>query len=462
MEDSNNNIITTSENSENVNREQIFENKLKEVFYNSFTTEESDEKENKVDNDFCLLEKSVVLNDVKDNIENKKYYDINGLKKELNFKKKYKKFHLFYNDLNLSEDKVIYKLGKVLLFTYRKNFPKITNYKTQKTYTTDAWWGCMIRCGQMILSRGIYRLLKKENFSTKDALYYTVALFRNYPIKTENLHVYFRGMIKKYNSTLPPDKKIKDFYPPFSIKNICEVGELYERTAGEWFSDVIVTNVFKHISEYFDLFKNDLKVKILTFQSSLQIQDILNECFIQKDYEKGNEQYIKSKGKYYYYDKKGIVFVSIRVGLEKIPVEYYKGIFELFSLKECIGIIGGKTRQAYYFIGYNDEENSLLYLDPHVIKESDKEVTHQNILLKNVSKEIHSLKMSKMSTAFTIGFCFRSYDEFLELFGFWQKAKQSESPILGVIKQPIVVDGKEDEDNDKSTEPYEDKDEDDF
>ena len=67
-----------------------------------------------------------------------------------------------------------------------------------------------------------------------------------------------------------------------------------------------------------------------------------------------------------------------------------------------------------------------------------------------------------MSTAFTIGFCFRNYDEFLELFGFWQKAKQSESPILGVIKQPIVVDVKDDVEDDKLTEPYEDKDEDDF
>ena len=68
-----------------------------------------------------------------------------------------------------------------------------------------------------------------------------------------------------------------------------------------------------------------------------------------------------------------------------------------------------------------------------------------------------------MSTAFTIGFCFRDYEEFLELFGFWQKAKQKEYPILGVIKQPIVVDVKDDiEESDKLTEPYEDKEEDDF
>ena len=47
--------------------------------------------------------------------------------------------------------------------------------------------------------------------------------------------------------------------------------------------------------------------------------------------------------------------------------------------------------------------------------------------------------MSKMSTGFTIGFCFRTYEEFLHLFEFWLKAKQSKLPILGLVKQPIVV-----------------------
>ena len=454
----------TKEDTKEETKDELIDNKLKEIFYNSFNTESIDKQDN--NDGYCVVEKNEVLYEVKGVVKNKEYNEINNrFKKELNLKRKYKKFHLFYNNCeSLSDEKVIYKFGKILLFTYRKNFPKITNYKNHKTFTTDAWWGCMIRCGQMILSRGIYRLLKKEKFSTKDALFYTVALFRNYPIKENNLHVYFNGMLKKYKSTLPPDKTIKDFFPPFSIKTLCEVGELFERTAGEWFSDVIITNCFKYISEYYNLFtQQELQVKIITFQSCLQIQDILDACFEQKEYVKGNEQFIKSKGKYYYYKKKGIIFVNIRVGLETIPVEYYKGIRDLFSLKECIGIIGGKTRQAYYFIGYVDDENSLLYLDPHVIKDSDKEVNNENILTKNINKEIHSLKMNRMSTAFTIGFCFRDYEEFLELFGFWQKAKQKEYPILGVIKQPIVVDVKDDiEESDKLTEPYEDKEEDDF
>ena len=201
----------------------------------------------------------------------------------------------------------------------------------------------------------------------------------------------------------------------------------------------------------------------MNFQSCIEIPEILNACFKQQKLDKNNNKYIHSKQKYYYFDKKGIVFVNVRVGLDKIPKEYYKGIKELFNLKECIGIIGGKTRLAYYFIGYDDENDSLLYLDPHVTKEADKNVDINNILGKHINKEVHLLKMTKMSTAFTIGFCFRTYEEFLHLFEFWQKAKQDKLPILGIVKQPIEIEIKDRFNDEEDFSPtYEDKEEDDF
>ena len=447
-------------------------NKLNEVFINSFLMEQMN---NKITNnnlntagDFTLLEKDNQNQELGEiNRSNTKKKNRNKFKeiykiKELSLKKKLKNFHLFYKECKTGGDEELYKLGKVLVYTYRKNFPKIQSYKTKKNYTTDAWWGCMVRCGQMILSRGIYRLLKSKGMDTKTAISYTVPLFGNYPITKDKLHYYFHGMLEKFNNLMENKKEIYEFYPPFSIRTLCDVGELFERTAGEWFSDVIITGVFKKISEYFELFKNPkLNVKIMNYQSCIEIQDILDTCFIKKKYDKKNQKFIRFHDQYYYYDKMGIVFVNVRVGLDKIPKDYYKGIKELFTLKECIGIIGGKTRLAYYFIGYNDDDDSLLYLDPHVTKEADKEINIVNILDKHVNKEVHLLKMSKMSTAFTVGFCFRTYEEFLHMYEFWLKAKQSELPILGMVKQNIVVNEKDIFDEDFSP-TYEDKDEDDF
>ena len=447
---------------ENSNEAKILEN----VFVNSFINEINGEEmkiENEIKEENEILEKKINENLGKNK---NRFTAILNYKKELNISKKVKKFHLFNTECkNPNEEKILYKLGKILLFTYRKNFPKITNYKTKKTYTTDAWWGCMIRCGQMILSHGIYLLLKSKGMDTQTALDVTVPLFNEYPITKGRLHPLFHGMLEKYKDIKKDENvQIKEFFPPFGIKTLCDVGEIFERTAGEWFSDVVITKVFKRIAEYFNLFSNpQLEVKIMIFQSYIDMPQLLNECFIEKKKEENNDEYMRLHGKYYYFNKMGIVFVNVRVGLDKIPPEYYKGIKQLFSLKSCIGIIGGKTRLAYYFIGYNDEENSLLYLDPHVTKDSDKEVTMENILGKHINKEIHLLKMNKMSTAFTIGFCFTKYSEFLELFNFWQMVKLDEKglKILGLTKVDMNYVFSKDNDEDISP-TYVDKDEDDF
>ena len=353
------------ENTENSKEINILQN----VFMNSFSIEvgKSEQNEDKIEN---LNDNINISNN--ENKAKKRFTEILNYRKELNLSKKVKKFHLFNKECkNPSDEKIIYKLGKILLFTYRKNFPKITNYKTKKTYTTDAWWGCMIRCGQMILSRGIYLLLKSKGLTTKDALSYTVPLFNEYPIKKNQLHPYFHGMLDKYNEMKKKENKeflIKEFFPPFCIKTLCDVGEIMERSAGEWFSDVIITNAFKKISEYYNLFKNpNFDVKILTFQSFIDMPTLLNECFEVKKKDPNNNEYMHLNGKYYYFAKMGIVFVNVRLGLDKIPVEYYKGIRELFNLKSCIGIIGGKTRLAYYFIGYNSK-NSLYLVKQNPIE----------------------------------------------------------------------------------------------
>ena len=444
MEDSQNKIIEKTEISE---EQKELNNKMKKIFLNSFTQEQENIKEEKKE---TLSEIIVETNEENIITKTGKYDEILKYKNEFNLSKLPKNFHLFYYKFkNANDDKIAYRIGKLLLFTYGKNYPKITNSKNKKTYTTDTNWGCMIRCGQMILSHGIYRVLKSKKIDTKNALYYTFSLFNNYPIKENNLHNYFNGMLNKYYSLIREKEgetfnKIKEFFPPFSIKTLCEFGELNGKYAGEWFSDVIITHIFKNISEYYEIFNNEnLNLKIMNFQSCIEIKDILNTCFIEKKYEKGNDNYIHLNKKYYYFNKIGIIFVNVRIGLDAIPKEYYQGIRELFNLKECIGIIGGKTRQAYYFIGYNNDEDSLLYLDPHVAKEEDKTINFNNILSKHIIKPVYTLKLSKMSTGFTIGFCFRNYEEFLNLFLFWQRAKQSRVPILGVVKQHIVVDIKD-------------------
>ena len=202
--ESNENTIT-NETPEISEQQKALNNKMKKIFLDSFTIEQiqvNENEEKKLDE----IKEIIVPNkeeDSKEEIkikEKQKFLDILNYKTEFNLKKFSKKFHLFYYTCkNPNEDKIVYKIGKIILFTYGKNFPKITNYKNKKTYTSDTNWGCMLRCGQMILSHGIYRALKAKKLDTKNALCYSFSLFNNYPIKEENLHKYFNGMINKFN-----------------------------------------------------------------------------------------------------------------------------------------------------------------------------------------------------------------------------------------------------------------------
>ena len=48
----------------------------------------------------------------------------------------------------------------------------------------------------------------------------------------------------------------------------------------------------------------------------------------------------------------GIIFISIRLGLESISPEYFPAIKQLFDCKEFLGFVGGRVQSASYFFGY--------------------------------------------------------------------------------------------------------------
>ena len=392
---------------------QTFENKknliLKELLDTLF------ELDYNIDNRI-IIEKIEEKNE--DKIFKEKSFKFDNLLKEyqkqIKFNSCKNNFYIFHKYYNLKENNnknsLINKLSQILYFTYRKNFPIIYN-NMQKKYTSDNGWGCMIRCGQMIMCRALFKYFKFIYFKNiYKSLFKTIQYFLEIPFDLKDLPLNLKPMINKYSKS--NNKKILKIYPPFSIKSICKMGEYYDKTAGKWFSDVNLVNIFKSISEYFELFKD---LKILNFQNSLNIKDVLNNNFEEIENSNSNECFEFNK-KYYKLNKVGIIFVSCRIGLNSIAKEYYETIKKIFSCKNCIGIIGGRLNLAYYFIGYNNEKNELLYLDPHTTNKVVDNLDTKNFIKNYIIKEIHCLKIEKLVTAFTIGFIFRNIQEFKNLY----------------------------------------------
>ena len=82
-----------------------------------------------------------------------------------------------------------------------------------------------------------------------------------------------------------------------------------------------------------------------------------------------------------------LVIVSNRFGLTGVGPEYFKVIKKYMKLPSFIGLVGGKPRFAYYFVGHlerpagtfmpdetsegeeakYDETDRLVFLDPHYV-----------------------------------------------------------------------------------------------
>ena len=334
-------------------------------------------------------------------------------------------------------NKLIYSIGKIIYLSYKKNFPSIINKKKNKTYTNDSGWGCMIRCGQMILSRAIYKYYKNFKFDSFEALIQTSKYFLDKPLLFEEFPEEFFHMISiflKNNDTHNIEfDKLKGSFSPFSLKSICLNGILCNKGAGEWFSDVNMCYLFKLISDNYSLFPN---LKILTFQSSVIKEIIINNCF-SKEKSNNENEFIEFENEKYYFKNMGVIFISVRLGINNISLEYHDSIRKFFLCKESIGILGGIKDLAYYFIGYKDD-GELLYLDPHSTKECSSYINENDFNDKYLSKNIKSLSINKMTTALSFGFIFRNYIEFCDMFKFFSvHMKKFDYPLFGICEKNI-------------------------
>lgn len=61
-----------------------------------------------------------------------------------------------------------------------------------------------------------------------------------------------------------------------------------------------------------------------------------------------------------------LIVIPLRLGVDKLNNIYVEDIKYVFHIPQCVGILGGRPRAAFYFVAYQDD--SLLYLDPHILQ----------------------------------------------------------------------------------------------
>ncbi|XP_032243268.1 cysteine protease ATG4B isoform X2 [Nematostella vectensis] len=256
--------------------------------------------------------------------------------------------------------------------TYRKNFPKIGGTGP----TTDSGWGCMLRCGQMMLAQALV----------------CRHLGRDWQWDPEN------NTTPEYMQILEAFLDKKDSL--YSIHQIAQMGVSEGKAVGSWFGPNTVAQVLKKLSAFDDWSSLCLHVAM---DNTVIIEDIKKLCRVGMPkrtcgetscyncttsssaeaepslrHRSHHKEYSATSPKRHKHSDRRrpcnpswrplVLFIPLRLGLTEMNVVYNEPLKACFTFKQSLGIIGGRPNHATYFIGYFG--NNLVYLDPHTTQQT--------------------------------------------------------------------------------------------
>jgi len=330
-------------------------------------------------------------------------------------------------------DEIKYPLKSFLYMSYRSGFINLSNIGLEDC-TTDCGWGCMVRCCQMLLSKGLIQKKIYDYFVQKNSLLdnnkmteirkEVLCLFNDNYLSLEltREHPDFQNFWKKYEiiaKSNPIYNSISEIIPPYSIHILCKLGGFQ----GIFTSDLKLIKLFCQInSEIF----NDMN--FIHFENGNISRKKLLNSFCEECNDFNRDDIITYNGIDYQFKKPGIVFISLRLGLYSIESCYYDFIPLIFSkFRNNFGFVGGKKNRAYYFIGIQGD-NTLIFVDPHVNQQitNDIEKDYESYYTEN----LYLLDINELTSSITFAvgiFNALHFTQFLEdLKWFDQNAKFKE------------------------------------
>uniref|UniRef100_A0A669CBE9 Cysteine protease n=1 Tax=Oreochromis niloticus TaxID=8128 RepID=A0A669CBE9_ORENI len=283
-----------------------------------------------------------------------------------------------YNALT-EKDEILSDVTSRLWFTYRKNFPPIGGTGP----TSDTGWGCMLRCGQMILGEALVcRHLGRDWRWAKG-----------------------QKQRDEYISLLNAFIDKKDSY--YSIHQIAQMGVGEGKPIGQWYGPNTVAQVLKKLA----VFDTWSKVVVHVAMDNTVVIEEISECTPLYALAGCLWRIGGSWGETALW-RPLVLLIPLRLGLSDINDAYIETLKQCFMLPQSLGVIGGKPNSAHYFIGYVGEE--LIYLDPHTTQPAvepseDSQVPDETYHCQHPPCRMH---ICELDPSIAAGFFCRTEDEF--------------------------------------------------
>lgn len=341
-----------------------------------------------------------------------------------------------------------------LWFTYRKNFPSIGS----SGQVSDTGWGCMLRCGQMMLAQALLlRHLGRD--------------WQWHPGCQEQNYWRILSMFQDRKACI------------YSIHQIASMGESEGKAVGQWFGPNTIAQVLKRMAIYDDwsrlaihvaldntVIEDDIKQLCCQSKETLGIEvgrtsaavngdgqevpsapDPLRfSHFVNDAYGRGqgptgchhgnnkdSEKQLQGEGVQSTFTWQPLLLiVPLRLGLTDINPIYFEALKHCLSLQQSVGIIGGKPNHAHWFIGFVGDE--IVYLDPHTTQLAGNidDLEEQAALDESYHCPFPGrMKMTRLDPSVAVGFYCESEKNFDDLCQSFRKFSKSNKNCMFEIRK---------------------------
>jgi cysteine protease ATG4 len=97
-----------------------------------------------------------------------------------------------------------------------------------------------------------------------------------------------------------------------------------------------------------------------------------------------------------------MLVVITRLGVHRPTAEYKPMLNEVISMKQSIGLIGGKPGKALYLVGMDGDE--YIYLDPHYVQPSSNRKNMESLMGTYFCDSYRTIKYESLDPSIGLGF----------------------------------------------------------
>lgn len=347
----------------------------------------------------------------------------------------------------------------IVWFSYRKDFPPLGPAQL----TSDIGWGCMLRTGQMILAQTlIYHLLGRDWRLTEPDTSQPFSLYRQIlrlftdsplissPYSVHNIVMRNKAMVRLHNPETTENSTTNPFKaePWFAPSAICRVlKNLVHNYGPNTLTMYVPTDPVLYIDKIVQLCtqnkrhhppknnNNNNNSNNNSNNSNSNNNSNNNEESASNDDSSDSEKDTSVPWRSLF------ILIPMRLGVDKINPIYFETIFSCLRMPQSVGIIGGKPKQSFWFVGYQDEH--LVFLDPHIVQESVQPTTKfsDETYHCSVPQKIH---ITEVDPSLAVGFYCHTKEEFENLCSTLVEISKTSAAIFTIEQHEPVYDSEDD------------------